>query len=97
MSSQIIGRPILGWVLDSLGPINGSILASVFTSLTCLAIWMVSRSFAPLVVFSLLNGATGGLVFAAVSPLSAEVLSVQHLGSALAIIWMVLVLPSSAL
>ena len=57
---QLVGRPIAGLLLDKIGRINGASTVTVFAGCTCLFVWMFARSFAPLAIFAILQGASGG-------------------------------------
>jgi MCP family monocarboxylic acid transporter-like MFS transporter 3 len=58
-----IGRFMSGWLSDYTGPVNMFLLAMVLNAVSMLAIWPVSNSFAPLLVFALLNGLANGAFF----------------------------------
>jgi len=61
--------------------------------LFALAIWTNAESYGVLVFFALVMGTVAGTFFATISPLSAEVVGLESVPSALNIVWLVLVLP----
>lgn len=110
-AGMILGRPLCGIVLDRYGHINGAIGFSLFSGMTILFIWMFARNLGVLILFALLQGATSGIIWAGVGPVSAQVVGIKgqpmserhasltilflpELGSALSVVWLILV-PSS--
>ncbi|KZS88638.1 MFS general substrate transporter [Sistotremastrum niveocremeum HHB9708] len=92
---QIIGRPGVGLSLDRFGRINGGSGATLIAGLSCLLIWIFADSYGLLIFFSVIQGLTGGTLFATCGSITAEVVGVKHIGSAMAIMWLVGVLPST--
>lgn len=89
----MIGRPLAGLTLDKFGRINIAIVLSILDGIACCAIWLPAKSFATLAVFAFVQGATGGAVWSAAAPVTASIVGVKHLGSAIAIFWLILVVP----
>ncbi|OAP59471.1 hypothetical protein AYL99_06769 [Fonsecaea erecta] len=58
-----VGRFVSGWLSDLIGPVNMFLLAMTLNAVSMLAIWPVSDSLAPLVVFAMLNGLANGGFF----------------------------------
>ncbi|KAK5047913.1 hypothetical protein LTR84_006101 [Exophiala bonariae] len=58
-----VGRFTSGWLSDYTGPVNMFLLAMVVNAVSMLAIWPVSDSFGPLLVFAILNGLANGAFF----------------------------------
>lgn len=71
-----------------------SIICYLIVGGSCLVFWLPSKSFGLLVVFSLVQGLTGGTLWSAAAPVAAKVVGVQDLGSALSVFWLVLVIPA---
>lgn len=88
-AGQMIGRPVCGLLLDLIGRHPCTIMIQTFAGLTCFAFWLPARSFGLLVVFSITQGLLGGTVWSSVAPLSAEVVGIRDLPSALAVFWLV--------
>lgn len=63
--------------------------------LLCLVIWIFARSFGVLVFFALLVGTISGTFWTTIAPVGAEVVGLKELPSALSIVWLVLVLPTT--
>ncbi|KAI4277144.1 MAG: hypothetical protein LQ337_002017 [Flavoplaca oasis] len=93
---QGLGRPAVGMVSDSVGRINIAFLCTFVAGLLCLIIWIFAKSFGVLVVFSLLVGTVSGTFWTTIAPVEAEVVGLKTLPSALAIVWIVLVLPTTS-
>jgi MFS transporter, MCT family, solute carrier family 16 (monocarboxylic acid transporters), member 3 len=58
-----IGRFAAGPVCDRIGPLNTLSITMAVNALTMLAIWPISSSIGPLIVFALLNGVANGAFF----------------------------------
>ena len=89
----MIGRPLAGLILDRFGRINIAIVLSILDGIACCTIWLPSRNFAALAVFAFIQGAAGGAVWSAAAPVTASIVGVKHLGSAMAVFWLSLVVP----
>lgn len=92
-AGQMIGRPLCGFLLDLVGRHPCTITIQVLSGLTCFAFWLPARSFGLLVVFAITQGLLGGTVWSSVAPISAEVVGIRDLPSALAVFWLATVLP----
>ncbi|SPO19744.1 related to ESBP6 - similarity to Monocarboxylate transporter [Ustilago trichophora] len=93
-AGQMIGRPLCGFLLDLVGRHPCTIMIQVLAGVTCFAFWLPARSFALLVVFAITQGLLGGTVWSSVAPISAEVVGIRDLPSALAVFWFVTVPPA---
>lgn len=90
---QAVGRPLVGYFSDVTGRINMAACASLLGAVFALAIWTSATNYGLLVFFALVMGTVAGTFFATVSPLSAEVVGLGRVPSALNIVWLALVLP----
>ncbi|EHL00684.1 putative transporter MCH2 [Glarea lozoyensis 74030] len=61
----------------------------------CLVFWTFAKTYASLIAFALIVGCVSGTFWATVAPVGAEVVGIQTLPSALALLWIFLVLPST--
>ncbi|WVQ80597.1 hypothetical protein IAT38_002702 [Cryptococcus sp. DSM 104549] len=95
-AGQAIGRPIWGYSLDTGGRINLTVVCYLICGLSTLAIWLPARSFGVLVFFAIVQGMTGGTIWSVAAPVTARVVGVQDLASALSIFWLSLVVPALA-
>jgi predicted MFS family arabinose efflux permease len=59
------GRLASGWTCDRIGAFNTLAVSAFVNSLTMLAIWPVSSSLAPLLIFAIVNGVANGSFFVA--------------------------------
>ncbi len=78
--STTIGRALSGVVCDRLGPLNTLALTMLVNAVSMLAIWPVSSSLAPLVLFAGINGIGNGSFFVAL-PTAISALSGPGLAS----------------
>ena len=92
---QGIGRPLIGYFSDSLGRINMCLFCTLACGILCFALWIPSTSYALLLVFALLGGGVAGTLWTTVAPVTAEVVGLSILPSALSLVWVSLVLPST--
>lgn len=58
-----IGRFAAGPLCDKIGPLNMFVITMVLNAASMLAIWPVSNTFGPLLVFAMLNGIANGSYF----------------------------------
>ncbi|KAF7314142.1 Monocarboxylate permease Mch4 [Mycena chlorophos] len=84
--ASALGRLACGFASDRLGPINILLLALVLTALSMLAIWPVSDSFTPLIVFAIINGASNGGFFATMPTVVTSVFGAARVGVAMGMI-----------
>lgn len=89
--AQMIGRPAWGLSLDYGGRVNMTILCYFISGLSCLVVWLPAKSFGVLIFFALVQGFTGGTVWSASTPLTASIVGVKDVASALSIFWVVCV------
>ncbi|CBQ67491.1 related to ESBP6-similarity to Monocarboxylate transporter [Sporisorium reilianum SRZ2] len=92
-AGQMVGRPLCGLLLDLVGRHPCTIVIQTLAGLTCFAFWLPARSFGLLVVFAVTQGLLGGTIWSSVAPLSAEVVGIRDLPSALAVFWLVTSVP----
>ncbi|GAA94245.1 uncharacterized protein L969DRAFT_16467 [Mixia osmundae IAM 14324] len=93
-AGQMVGRPLIGWSLDLYGRFNMTILFTLIAGISCIAIWLPARSFGVLAFYALVQGICGGTIWASCSAVTAELIGLQDLGSALSIFWLAIVLPA---
>lgn len=92
---QGLGRPCVGIFSDSVGRINIAGFLTFVAGVLCLVIWVFAKSFGVLIFFAVLVGTTSGTFWTTVAPVAAEVVGLKELPSALSIVWLVLVLPTT--
>lgn len=93
--SQGLGRPLIGFLSDPVGRLNVMGLGTLIAGVGALFIWIFAgKYFAGLIIYSLL-GAFAGLLWATVAPVTAEIVGVPLLPSALSVLWIILVAPST--
>ncbi|KZT52082.1 MFS general substrate transporter [Calocera cornea HHB12733] len=93
-AGQMVGRPGIGLVADRMGRINTAAVFTFVAGLSCLVVWMLSRSYGVLIFFAIIQGMTGGTFWSACGPVTAEVVGVKDMGSAMAILWIICVIPN---
>ena len=92
---QAFGRPPMGYFSDSIGRINMAALMTFFAGFFSLVIWTFATSYGVLIFYSILGGTVAGTFWATVAPVSAEIVGLRDVPSALNILWLVIVLPST--
>ncbi|CAK7231140.1 hypothetical protein SBRCBS47491_007831 [Sporothrix bragantina] len=93
--SQGLGRPMIGFLSDPVGRLNVMGLGTLTAGLSALFIWIFAgKYYAGLIVYSLL-GAFAGLMWATVAPVTAEIVGIPLLPSALSVLWILLVAPAT--
>ncbi|PNS19955.1 hypothetical protein CAC42_7922 [Sphaceloma murrayae] len=92
---QGLGRPPIGYFSDAVGRINMAFLMTLLSGLLALVVWVFAKTFAVLIFYALVGGAVAGTIWTVIAPVSAEVVGLKHVPSALNIIWIVLSVPST--
>jgi MFS family permease len=90
---QAFGRPPIGYFSDSIGRINMAGLMTLLSGVFALRIWVFAKSYGVLVFYALIGGTVAGTFWATVAPVTAEVVGLRNVPSALNLIWLVIVLP----
>ncbi|KAJ9627744.1 hypothetical protein H2203_002957 [Taxawa tesnikishii (nom. ined.)] len=90
---QALGRPPIGYFSDAIGRINMAGLMTFISGLFALVIWTNAKSYGVLIFYALLGGTVAGTFWTTIAPVSAEVVGLKDVPSALNICWIVLVLP----
>jgi MCP family monocarboxylic acid transporter-like MFS transporter 3 len=62
-AGNAVGRFAAGPLCDRIGPLNMFVITMVVNAVSMLAVWPVSNTLAPLVVFAMLNGIANGSYF----------------------------------
>ncbi|KAF3917111.1 hypothetical protein ABW20_dc0105492 [Dactylellina cionopaga] len=88
-----IGRPLVGLYSDSLGRINIAGSLTFVCALTVFIIWINATTFGVLIFFALINGAICGTFWTTVPPVTAEVVPLKQLPSALNLLWLFMIAP----
>lgn len=90
-----LGRPIIGHVSDTFGRINTALVSTFLAGLFSLVIWIFAKSFGVLIFYALIGGAVAPTFTTTVAPVATEVVGLQLLPSALSILWLSVVIPST--
>jgi len=90
---QGIGRPTVGVFSDKVGRINMAGFATFLTGLFCFVIWIFAKKFGVLIFFAIIIGTVAGTFWTTVGPVTAEVVGLKELPSALNMTWLALVIP----
>ena len=94
---QGLGRPLVGIFSDKAGRINLAGLCTFICGLFCFFIWIFAKSFGVLVFFAIIVGTVAGTFWTTIGPVGAEVVGLKELPSALSLVWIVLVLPTTCM
>jgi len=90
---QAFGRPPIGYFSDAIGRINMAGMMTLLSGVFALLIWVFAKSYGVLVFYALIGGSVAGTFWATVAPVTAEVVGLRDVPSALNLIWLVIVLP----
>lgn len=93
-AGQLVGRPMWGFFMDRLGRVNMVIVSYLICGAATLAIWMPGRTFGLMAFYGFVNGACSGTIHSAATPLTAAVVGIPELASALSIYWLTLSIPN---
>jgi MFS family permease len=92
---QTLGRPPIGYFSDSVGRLNMASSMTFACGIFSLLIWMFAKSFGVVLFFGILGGTVAGTYWAVAAPVTAEVMGIKRLPSALSITWLVMVVPTT--
>lgn len=90
---QGLGRPFVGYFSDTTGRINMSALMTLICAIFALAIWINAHVYGVLIFFALVCGTVAGTFWTTIGPVTAEVVGLKNVPSALNIMWLAIVLP----
>ena len=94
---QALGRPAVGVFSDAAGRINLAGLCTFIAGFLSLVMWTFAKTYGVVVFFAILVGTVSGTFWTAVAPVGAEVVGLRDLPSALAALWLFLVLPTTCM
>ena len=92
---QGLGRPLVGICSDSAGRINLAGLCTFICGFFCFVIWIFAKSYGVIIFFAIIVGTVAGTFWTTIAPVGAEVVGLKELPSALSIVWLALVLPTT--
>ena len=92
---QGLGRPVVGVFSDNAGRINLAGACTFVGGLFCFVIWIFAKSFSVLIFFAIAVGTVSGTFWTTIAPVGAEVVGLKELPSALSILWVFLVVPTT--
>lgn len=95
MLGQALGRPVIGYFSDTIGPINMATSMTLLIGVFALTIWVNAKAYGVLVFFALIEGTVAGAFWVTVAPVMVEVIGLENLPSGLTLLWLALVLPST--
>ncbi|KAH7001341.1 major facilitator superfamily domain-containing protein [Ilyonectria destructans] len=90
---QAFGRPFIGYFSDRTGRINMACLTTFMAAIFVFALWINGNVYGVLILFTIIGGAVGGTFWATIAPVTAEVVGLADVPSALNLVWLVIVLP----
>ncbi|KKA26890.1 hypothetical protein TD95_003264 [Thielaviopsis punctulata] len=91
---QGIGRPLIGYFSDVSGRINMALLMTVACGVLVFGVWIPAKSLGVLVFFAICGGAVAGTFWATIPPVTAEVVELADVPSALNLMWLLIVPPA---
>ncbi|PSN71373.1 major facilitator superfamily protein [Corynespora cassiicola Philippines] len=90
-----VGRPLIGFASDKFGRIEITLYLTITCGFMCFGLWVPASTEGLLFTFSILSGAILGIFWAAIGPLTAEIVGLKHLQSGLSLAWLTIVLPTT--
>lgn len=93
-NTSLAGRLLPGWSADRVGPYKTQIIMCFFTAVTVFAVWLPSRSSAPIVVFAALYGFGSGAYVALLPTLIASISDIQEIGLRIGVEFGVIAFPA---
>lgn len=84
--SSAIGRLCCGFMSDSIGPVNTLFISLLVSALSMLAIWPVSDSLGPLILFVILNGMANGGFFSTIPSVVTSVFGSKRVSVAMGMV-----------
>jgi MFS family permease len=96
---QAIGRPIIGLISDRYGRLNVASVCTLACGLCCFAFWIPAEA-APskmglLTFFAIVGGALAGTFWCTIPAVSAEIVGLKDLPTALSMTWVLMVPPTT--
>lgn len=92
---QGLGRPLVGIFSDAAGRINLAGACTFLCGIYIFALWINAKSYGVLIFFAIITGTISGTFWTTIAPVGAEVVGLKELPSALSILWLVLVVPTT--
>ncbi|KAF5021229.1 hypothetical protein F66182_6719 [Fusarium sp. NRRL 66182] len=92
---QGAGRPFIGYFSDRTGRINMACATTWMAAVLVFAVWINAKSYGVLLFFTIVGGAVAGTYWATVGPVTAEVVGLADVPSALNLTWLVIALPAT--
>lgn len=90
---QALGRPPIGYFSDSVGRINMAAAMTFLAGFLALVVWIFATSYGVLIFYAIIGGTVAGTFWTTIAPVTAEVVGLKNVPSALSLVWLVLVLP----
>ncbi|KAH8174680.1 major facilitator superfamily protein [Sarocladium implicatum] len=90
---QGVGRPFVGYFSDRTGRLNMATMLTAVTGVLSLAIWINAHTYGVLIFFAFIGGTVAGTFWAVAGPVTAEVVGLKSVPSALNLMWLVILLP----
>ncbi|KAH7121653.1 major facilitator superfamily domain-containing protein [Dactylonectria macrodidyma] len=87
---QAFGRPAVGMLSDKLGRINVAFGATALSGLISFVFWTFAKSMVAICFFAIMVGMVAGTIWGTAAPLSAEVVGLGNMSSALGFFWLAL-------
>ena len=84
--SSAVGRILCGVLGDKLGPLNTLFASLLLSAVSMLALWPVSETLGPLIVFCIINGASNGGFFSIMPTVAANVFGSARVSVAMGMI-----------
>ncbi|KAF5007266.1 hypothetical protein FDECE_6419 [Fusarium decemcellulare] len=92
---QALGRPVVGILSDVLGRTSVALIATLLAGILCFVFWIFAKSMVAVCLFAIIIGLVAGTLWAAAAPLTADVVGLDGMSSALGVFWLFLGPPTA--
>ncbi|KAF2227829.1 major facilitator superfamily domain-containing protein [Elsinoe ampelina] len=90
-----LGRPFVGLASDRFGRFKVAFWCTFVSGILCFALWLPTNSYGLLVFLTITIGLIMGSFWTTISALTAEVVGIKEVPSALSLVWLSIVLPTA--
>ncbi|KAF5123883.1 putative transporter MCH2 [Metarhizium anisopliae] len=90
---QGVGRPFVGYFSDQTGRINMSGFMTFLAGVFALVIWINAKVYGVLIFFAIICGSVAGTFWTTIGPVTAEVVGLKNVPSALCLTWLIIAMP----
>lgn len=87
---SVVGRPLVGRLSDTVGPITVTCAAYFLSAVFVFAIWIPASNWATIIAFCVIQGSIMGTIFGTIGPILSKLFGLTRVNVALCMLWMFL-------